>query len=177
MGFLQEQKEHSLAKSILESTVLFIVRWNTAVGSSKEHTCRHLPDLPLCSLVLTNNSTTSNYPQYKYCDKTAIMPFFANLYFTLLAVMYNTEWSEKQTNILSTTAKTGHLKSFVGEELKHLVFQKSYQSSHQICVGLPQTYFSIVFAELQREDMVSVPRTSQGLNWALSTSINSHHSM
>ena len=32
--------------------------------------------------------------------------------------MYNTELSEKQTkNILSTTAKKGHLKSFVSEEL------------------------------------------------------------
>lgn len=69
--------------------------------------------------------------------KQLLCLFFANLCFTLLAVMYNTEWSEKQKNILSTTAKRGHLKSFVGEELKHLVFQKSYQSSHQICVGLP----------------------------------------
>ena len=50
--------------------------------------------------------------------KQLLCLLFANLYFTLLAAMYNTGSPEKQVeNIHRTRAKEGHTKSLVGEDL------------------------------------------------------------
>lgn len=71
------------------------------------------------------------------------MPYFSNLYFVFLAVIYNNRLPEKQTkNILRATGKEGHPKSFVDEELDTWYFG-IYQSSHCIFVGFPYTYFSV----------------------------------
>lgn len=91
----------------------------------------------------TNDGTTSNYPQYNHYYKTIIIPYFFNLYFLFLAVIYNNGLPKKQTkNIPRATAKEGYPKSFVDEELDTWYF-RSYQISHYIFVGLPYTYFTV----------------------------------